>query len=276
VAYRGDVDRLITIGTPHLGAAIASKAGDLLGTRATSLKHNAPLIRRLNSDLDLPGGVRFASIVVRGFGADVRGKGKAYRDVIDNRFVEKLPIDYREGGDQVVHVLSQNLRLAPCAARYEKKTGRPVQYTVVRVNDASRLPAGRRVHGAAAFDPKVQELVAAFLDEKTTLWQPRKPNERSEWIDRQARLHAIGAVEAETLHKYATYEVRKVDLTRFTLAKEKENTRTYTLNGEAKAASRVIPLRRRTVRVRGTLEIKFDPFGRVVDAKTTVGRQDRK
>lgn len=269
VAYRGDVDRLITIATPHLGAAVASKVGDLMGTRATSLKPDAPLIEALNQHLELPTDVRFASIVVRGFSADVRGKGDAYRKIIDGPSVARLPIDYREGGDQVVHVLSQNLGLAPCAARYEKASGRPVQYMVVRVEDPSHSPAGRRVHGVAAMDAGVERMVGQLLDEEF-FWNTARSKERTAWLDDQARLHAMGVIEAETLDEHSASQVERVDLGSVRLVNQKDGTRWYAFDGRAASSNRVLPGRRRTTRVRGEVELNFDAFGRVVDCRSRV------
>ncbi len=267
VGYRGEVDRLITIATPHLGTAIASKVGDLLGTRATSLKPGAPLLEQLNRRLDLPADVRFASIVVRGFAADVRGKGEAYEKLVDREFVARLPIDYREGGDQVIHVLSQNLRLAPCAARYEKASGRPVQYVVARVDDPSPSPLGRRVHGVEPMDEGVQRLVGQLLEEGADFWEAKNQQERKSWLDDQARLHAIGVIESETLREHSGSEVKRVELTSMKPGKKKGNVWWYAFDGKATSANRVIPLRRRTTRVRGTLQLEFDRFGRVVAAR---------
>src|SRR5262249_41406101 len=102
IDYRHEVRRLITIGTPHLGAALAFNFGSLLGIRASSLSHDAGLIRRLNS-LDLPESCDFASLVIRGLGVDVRGDGVLYNGCIDAaalKCLQCLPIDYQEGGDQ--------------------------------------------------------------------------------------------------------------------------------------------------------------------------------
>jgi len=104
VRYRGDVERLVTIATPHLGSAAAEHWGDYLGTRATSIKPDAALIRNLNSKFDLPDDVTFASIVVRGIAADARGDGRELDELVNHALLEPLPVEYRLGGDQVVHV----------------------------------------------------------------------------------------------------------------------------------------------------------------------------
>ena len=110
--FRHDVDRLITISAPHLGSALAEHWGDWLGTRATSLKTTASLLTDLNDELDLPADVCFASIIVRGIWTDVRGDGSDYDRLVDREFLERLPVDFRQGGDQVLSVRTQNLRLA--------------------------------------------------------------------------------------------------------------------------------------------------------------------
>ncbi len=198
--YRGDVDRLITIATPHLGSTLAEHFGDYLGTRTTSLKPNADLIRELNDRLELPDDTRFASIVVRAFGADVRGRGEKYDELIDRDLADDLPIEYREGGDQVVHVRSQNLRLARCSTRYEKRTGRPVQYILVRVTDPAPDQywyQELKVHGVAPCDENVVRLVAGLVGERVVLWDARPAAKLMEpWIEWQARNHACGELEA--------------------------------------------------------------------------------
>jgi pimeloyl-ACP methyl ester carboxylesterase len=90
VRYRGDVERLITIATPHLGSATAEHWGDFLGTRATSIKPTAALIRNLNDTLDLPEDVTFAAIVVRGIAADDRGRGKEFNDLVNHTLLDAL------------------------------------------------------------------------------------------------------------------------------------------------------------------------------------------
>jgi len=135
VPYRGDVDRLVTIATPHLGSSLAEAFGDFLGTRATSIKPSAALIRQLNCTLELPDDVTFASIVVRGVAADLSSTAADLKGLVDAAVVGRLPPDYCRGGDEVVQVQSQNLRLAACAGRYEQRTGKPVQYVLARVPD---------------------------------------------------------------------------------------------------------------------------------------------
>ena len=266
VPYRGDVDRLLTIGTPHLGSAMATHWGDFLGTRATSLKPDAPLIRDLNGKLSLPENVRFASIVIRALAADSRNEGEELDKLVDTLFLDKMPPEYRRGGDEVVHVRSQNLRSARCAARYEKATGRPIQYVVVRVPDPTPdaiSPKAIRVHMAAASDPTVQHLVAGMLHDRTSIWRHSQPDQLVAWMDWQARIHASGAIEAYTLDDHPMSSVSHIRLEEFALASSNEALRRYRFDGQAWSENPWIPLRKRWTHVAGNLNLRFDEFGRV-------------
>lgn len=271
VAYRGDVDRLITIGTPHLGSSLATHFGDFLGTRASSLKPDAALIRDLDNALDLPEDTTFASIVVRGVAADVRGEGGELDELVDRAFLEKLPVEYQFGGDQVVHVRSQNLRLARCAARYEEETGRPVQYILARVPDPSPSDwywKQETVHVSATRDGTVQNLVLGLLGDDVPLWRKADEQKFASWIDWQAQLHAHGAIEAEAHREHPLSQVSQWELDEVKLVDQKGCCRTYAFQGKAFSKNRLISLRRRWTDVNGTLHLTFDRFGRVVTAET--------
>ena len=273
VRYRGDVDRLVTIATPHLGSAIATHFGDFLGTRATSVKPGAALIQDLNTKLDLPPEVTFASIVVRAIAADARGDGDAYDELVDHDFLKRLPVEYRLGGDQVLHVRTQNLRLAKCASRYEAATGRPIQYMLARVAD----PAPRdwsfletRAHVVAPANPMVEHLVFGLVKDDALLWTENRVETLAEWVDWQARLHANGAIEAQTLREHPMSEVRNVEIDDFELVSQDGAQRRYAFAGKAYSRNMVISLRRRWTHVSGTLGLRFDPFGRVLSDETSV------
>jgi pimeloyl-ACP methyl ester carboxylesterase len=271
VSYRGDVDRLITIGTPHLGSSLATHFGDFLGTRATSLKPDAALIGDLNNTLDLPSETTFASIVVRGVGADDRGEGSKLESLVDKDFLERLPVEYRLGGDQVVHVRSQNLRLARCAARYEQKTGRPIQYVLARVPDPSSsdwLWKGETVHVAATRDKTVEELALALLGDDIPLWRKAADKELTSWIDWQAQLHVCGAIEAEALREHPLSQVSQWELDQVRMTNQEGYARTYAFQGKAYSRNRLVSLRQRWTEVRGTVEFHFDSFGRVLTSET--------
>lgn len=273
VPYRKDVDRLITIGTPHLGSALASHWGGFLGTRATSLKPDAPLIRDLNSSFELPGDVAFASIVIRALAADSRDGGEELDKLVDAVFLREMPPEYRLGGDEVVHVRSQNLRSAQCAARYEKATGRPIQYVVVRVPDPSPdtiSPKSIRVHMAAVSDPTVEHLVAGLLHDRASLWRLSQPDRLAAWMDWQARIHASGAVETRALDDHPMSNVSHIRLSAFDLASSGQDHRRYHFDGQAWSENPWVPLRKRWTEAAGSLDLSFDQFGRVRRATSTI------
>ncbi len=279
VRYRGDVERLITVATPHLGSTVAEHWGDFLGTRATSIKPDAALIRNLNSKLDLPEDVTFASIVVRGIAADARSKGKELDHLVNSALAESLPVEYRLGGDQVVHVRSQNLRLARCAARYEERTGRPVQYVLARVADPSRggCPLKEltdfRVHVAAPYDPMVHQLAYGLLNRRALLWKPTSPERLAEWYDWQARIHANGIVESQAMGKHPMSWVTHVRIEDFALVDDDGLSRAYRFHGKAWSDNVAVPFRKRWTHVHGTVAMRFDRYGRVLAAQADIQKR---
>jgi len=276
--YEGNsVGRLITIGTPHLGAAIATKLGDLLGTRATSLKPEADLIRRLNNTLDLPAEVDYAAIIVRGIAADVRGGGDAYEGLVDKNVLGSLPVSYRLGGDQVTHVQSQNLRLADCARRFEDNTGRPVHGILVRVADPSPDDQSlfeTTVHVAAPRDSKVQTWVATLLQDDNRCWRGLTAAELDRRVSHQAHDIAFACIEQQAAERHRLSEVYEVDVRSLELMADEDGSRQWRFEGEAK--SRGMSLLRRfenATAVTGTFQLSFDRFGRITgysDSTTVV------
>ena len=197
IPFRSDVDRLITVATPHLGAAAAENLGDLIGTRVSALKPDSATTVKLCETNDLPEDVDFASIVVRSISLDVWGDGSDYDKRVDHDFLAGLPIDYRKGGDYLLSVRTQNLRLAACAGRFETNAERAVQYVSARVpSTEADYP-----HTAALSHMDVQNLVYTFLTDDGGCWQgPEGWRHRGEWIDRRALACAVGAV-GEHIHK---------------------------------------------------------------------------
>ena len=60
------------------------------------------------------------------------------------------------------------------------------------------------------------------------------------------------------------------------LVGQNDGTRQYAFTGEARSVNRVFPLRKRWTHVRGTMDLCFDCFGRVVAAESKVEeRSDR-
>jgi hypothetical protein len=269
----GSVDRLITIATPHLGAAIATKLGDLLGTRATSLKPEAPLIQRLNNELDLPHDVYYASIVVRGIAADVLGEGRAYQNLTDSGILSQLPVSYHQGGDQVTHVVSQNLRLAACAQRFEAATGRPVHGILVRVPDPSPddfSPFEATVHVAAPRDAAVQAWVARLLADDNRHWTGLTQAERLEAGEHHAGQTAFACIEWQALQRNRLHEVYQVDIDTLELTAEADGQQHWRYVGRAHSQGRVVLQRwKQRTPVTGTIEQTTDPYGRLTASQTT-------
>jgi len=278
VPYAGNVDRLVTLNAPHLGSAMAMHFGDLLGTRATSIQPDAPLVIQLNSQFELPVDVTFASIVIRGLGADERGDSRSLDSLVDQEWLAGLPLEYRTGGDQLIHVRSQNLRLARCAARYEQKTGRPIQYVLARVPYPSGrvLPFRPYIHAVSPSNETVQELVLDLLADELPLWTPGDPEKLQPWIDRQARIHAQGIVEAQALSNHRVSEVSRIVLDTFRLLGSRGESRQYEFSGRAYSTNLLFPSRKRWTFARGTMDLTFDKFGRVVKAawKVEEGRDE--
>ena len=298
------VDRLITIGTPHLGSRLCTFFAFLLGKRAECLTPESPEVQSLNSR-PFPSDVAFAAIVIRakaeraqariaqrfeqfdkargtiaatkaladelGLGlavekpaelvdaivqivkVDLLGQAITY-DKMDGSYAERLPLDFRCGGDQVVHVTSQNLRLTGSAAAYEKATGRPIHYILVRATPPpdSSLLKGQTVHGSELSQPEVQEWVARLLLDDGKFWSGMGPAEREAWIQRQVEQSAFSNLEFSAGHSSVTLgEVR--------LVKEQGHRRTYRISG------RYVPVASdQEVRAEGTLEIELDDFARIV------------
>jgi hypothetical protein len=269
----GSVDRLITIATPHRGAAIATKLGDLLGTRATSLKPEAPLIQRLNNELDLPHDVYYASIVVRGIAADVLGEGRAYQNLTDTGILSQLPVSYHQGGDQVTHVKSQNLRLAACAQRFEAATGRPVHGILVRVPDPSPndlSPFEATVHVAAPRFPELQALVARLLADDNRHWTGLTQAVRLEAGEHHARQTAFACIEWQALQRNRLHEVYQVDIDTLELTGEADGQQHWCYAGRAHSQGRAVlkPWKQETA-VTGTIQQTTDPYGRITASQTT-------
>jgi hypothetical protein len=269
----GSVDRLITIGTPHLGAATAIKLAELLGIPSESLTPQSPLIQRLNNELDLPPDVYYASIVVRGIAADVLGEGRAYQNLTDTGILSQLPVSYQQGGDQVTHVKSQNLRLAACAQRFEAATGRPIHGILVRVPDPSPndlSPFEATVHVAAPRDPEVQAWVARLLADDNRHWTGLTQAERLEAAEHHARQTAFACIEWQALQRNRLHEVYQVDIDTLELTAEADGQQHWRYAGRAHSQGRVVLQRwKQRTPVSGTIQQTTDPFGRITASQTT-------
>ena len=267
--YRGDVDRLITIATPHLGSAVAEHFGDFLGTRATSLKSGAQLVQRLNQTLDLPTDINYASIVVRSIWQDVGGAGSDYDQLVDQEYLRSLPVDFREGGDEILNVRTQNLRLAACARRYENTTRRAVQYVVARVLRINNEWA----HSAATQDADVQAWVHLFLSNSGSCWKGDWPlSEQKLWIDRQVVAHALAVMEVEALK--LRYAPGSNGVTggrwRVQYSKHENNVWNYRFVGDANWRGAILGINSGKTRVAGSIELTTDVYGRVIGVSNAI------
>ena len=269
LAYRGDVDRLITVSTPHMGAEMAASVGDLLGTRVHSLRPGAPLIKRLDDVLPLPTDVAFASLVVRGMGADQRGDGRFYYRYLDHAELAVLPTGLRTGGDQVVHVTSQNLALTRAAHRYEAASGRPVLYPLVTVEDPSpqdSSPFEAKVHQAAPSAPAVIATVVGLLDSEQA-WQPLAVSQRLQSYRDVASHSAADLIEQRALSRHPLSQVLQVSVDELMevggdVVAGSEVLR-FHYSGRAYSRGMILGIVGRESRFEGVLECRFDRFGRV-------------
>ena len=255
-SYRDDVDRLITIGTPHQGsvfARIVDWAWKLLNRfggidRISSIQVDSGFFEELNGNLDLPQDAVYASIVVRSLKKGDCKQATEY-DVPD---VSYLPRDYRLGNDGWVDVLSQNLILTKCADRYEEGTGQAVQAVSARVEGVD----GKWAHEVEPLDSQVQSLVQMFLRKDKGVWTGTPEwKGRTEWIDLRAAECAAASVEAEANARFVLNASRvdvEVDFIR-------EDTGGCLYNFSGKAYFKC----QGEVRVEGMLRIECDRFGRI-------------
>ncbi len=276
IPYRGDVEQLITLSTPHLGSAIAHKLGDLIGTRATALQPDAPLIQQLNNELQLPTSVYYAAIVARGIAADVRGHGQSYDPLVLHERLVALPVDYRQGGDQVVHVRSQNLALSQVAIGYEKDSGKPVLYFLSRVPDPSPEDGwldSARVHSAVPYDSNVQAMTLTLLDDSAKrFWQTDSAPVRQRLLLQQLRLHALGILESRVLRMHPISEVQNLELLTFETQYNGPDIIQVRFRGTATTRGQLLGLVKRRVTVSGTADFRVDAFVRIVEVASVTSR----
>jgi tetratricopeptide (TPR) repeat protein len=278
--YGKDVDRLITISTPHQGAAIADVAdsaatqlkrfvAEWLGPTPRRIKSLAPsdsTIRRMNDDLTLPSDVYYASIVVRGIHPYYHfGSGKAYDEYLDRQSMGSMPSDFRDGGDQLIHVRSQNLRLAACARKYEAASKNVVQYAVARVG---RQPDQRYIHSVGPDDRGVQEWVAYFLTNDGNCWTGKMSTlERQLLIERHASQSVFGLLEKHVTRqgRHDLSHVIAIDDARHEFASRDGDSSFYRFTAKACWKGKRLGVFDGQTRLSGTVRIRSDQFGRVLD-----------
>ncbi len=203
-----------------------------------------------------------------------------YDKHLDSEFLEGLPIGFRRGGDQMVHVQSQNLALAKTARRYETATGRPIQFILARVADPSPLdlPAvGKRVHSAAVRDAEVQKLVGMLLDDRHGFWTGMEEAKLAAWIDRNARQCAQGIIEQAALSRHPASEVTAVLLDELEKTESTVGQHHFRFAGRAKTLGNLLRRSSHVTTVTGSMKLRCDRFGRVLTLAYEVAqREDRK
>jgi len=274
VNYQGEVDRLITIATPHMGSVTAEHWGDFLGTRATSLKPTSSTIRRLNNELSLPPEVRFASIVVRGVGVGSTGLRRKEEEIfgpyVDRAKLDRLPLDYQQGFDQVVNVWSQNLSLCRCARELETRSGSPVLYALARVDDpvpADRSYFERTAHEAAPNDKQVILLTRLFLADDAPFWTKVEGETQTAWVAWQAKQHALGLIEEAMQKRHGYSEVTSTDVDRIQLIGAEQGMWSFSFTGSSNSRWRAPPWYRSEGEFTGKIDMQVDQFGRIVSSE---------
>jgi len=277
VRYRDDVDRLITISTPHLGCGLAEHWGDFLGTRATCLKPSNDFIRKINDELELPDNVRFASLVVRGIGVGMTGLHKVDGDVdrhIDHAFLRQLAPDFRMGTDQVIDVRSQNLALARCARRYEERTRRPVHFLVARVPDPTpqdTSPGEEKVHEVAPKDETIR-LMCQLLIRHPDPWTDLVGETRDLYREYQVATCCFGLAELATAEKHPHSEIVGTGTPAVAFVRQDGQWHRYEFSASAQWVGRYLRIRAGSCRVAGWIEVRFDRHGRICDHRHGVTR----
>ncbi|MGN7614674.1 hypothetical protein ACQZV8_21605 [Magnetococcales bacterium HHB-1] len=183
---------------------------------------------------------------------------------MDNK-LQKLPLSYRFGGDQIVHVIAQNLALTPTAQRYENRTNKPIHYPLVRVPDPSPedlSPWEKKVHQVETYDPMVMRWIVRAL--KSDLpWHAQSPSDLKRFQNEQACLFAMGAIEWQAALKSSMSEVSRIDIEHCKLIKSEQNTHIYNISGTAKTRMYLLSIPSKKS-VQGYLALRFDSFGRIV------------
>ena len=185
------VDRLITIATPHLGLARGMRLACRINReRFRDLWADSRLLRRLNHELELPIDIAFCSVALRGVEDRVIESATDYQNVIRLPASEfrSLPPLLRSGSDGVAPTMSQLLHLTPTAARYESRTGRGIGLAVVSIAERfDRLQEGHlTIHTAGLERSELWSVVHQTMTQDPVRGQPDR-TERSRTQDHWAR-----------------------------------------------------------------------------------------
>ena len=277
IEYGGEVGRLVTICTPHLGCAKAEHFGDFLGTRATALRPASELVQRLNNKLELPADVDFASIIVRGSRIGSRrlhdNQPKLFEEFVDRKLLVKLPLDFQKGSDQVVNVWSQNLALTNSARRYESKHKRPIQFVLARVEDPSPgdwMPFDTCVHEVAPNNSAVVDLVKTLLKDEDEYWTGLGNEALVKQVHREAKNCAYGIIEDAMARNHKYSEVFETEVKSVRYEKNNGSMHKFKFEGLARSKWRAPPRIRSTAEFTGTMNLNIDRYGRVLNCSYTV------
>ena len=135
--YKNDVRRLITIGTPHMGASLSNlaKLTQIFGKRADSMTSDSAQIKQLNQRTELPTSCEYISLLARSYNQRViiGTSKKCYQEHCDTsqHTHTKLPLAFKEGFDGAVQILSQNLALTKAGVNYENIAKKPIPYILI-------------------------------------------------------------------------------------------------------------------------------------------------
>jgi len=277
IEYGGEVGRLVTVCTPHLGCTKAEHFGDFLGTRATALKPASELVQRLNDTLELPAEVDFASIIVRGSRIGSRrlhdNQPKLFKEFVDRKLLIKLPLDFQKGSDQVVNVWSQNLALTNTARRYEAANKRPVQFALARVEDPSPgdwLPFDTCVHEVAPNNIDVVDLVKTLLKDEDEYWTGLGNKSLVKQVHREAKNCAYGIIEDAMARNHKYSEVFETEVKSIRYESNKGSMHKFKFEGTARSKWRAPPRIRSTAEFAGDMSLNIDKYGRVVGCRYTI------
>jgi hypothetical protein len=175
-------------------------------------------------------------------------------------------VDLRIGGDQVVHVISQNLALTQSARRYEARTGKPVLFPLARVKDPDQRDRSwleDKVHNAAPKDAAVQRLVGRLLADATP-WSATSATPALR--ESQVRQFALGYLADQALQRHWISEVTDISLHTLALDKARD-AMVYRVAGSVLTRGKLLGLAHHRSAIAGYLHCRFDRFGRISAAR---------
>lgn len=135
--YRHDINHLVTIATPHMGAILSDLASitKAFGKRADSMTTDSSLIKDLNENLKLPTDVRYTSLIARSYNQKVK-TGAPRSEYLNHvklsqSAYDEYPFVFKKGFDGATQVMSQNLSLTKAGKIYEEETQTPIVSVII-------------------------------------------------------------------------------------------------------------------------------------------------